>query len=278
MEKLDQDFLKITEEEETQEKLEELEVQKAVGMNDSFVIVSNESVEDANCVSSTTDYMTLFMQELHVASQDLHFTYIPAPAIKSNKSHSIWVGIMGGPGSGKSTLVALLLKQLQPFASTVIIPMDGYHYYKRELDLMENPKEAHARRGSIWTFNAAKFVEDLKKTKQNGYGLFPSFDHSVGDPKENDIEVQQFHNIVILEGNYLLCDDPYWKDIKDLLDYSIFIQCNENIFIPRLIKRHMLSWGINEEQARQRVYLNDKKNADYTVKFSERADLVIKYE
>ena len=171
------------------------------------------------------------------------------------------------------------MKQLQPYVPTVVIPMDGYHYYRNELDQMEDPEEAHARRGSIWTFNASKLVNDLKTTKMNGYGMFPSFDHMVGDPKENDIEVKTSHRIIIIEGNYLLCDDLYWRDIICVcwIYLSIFINCDEEVYIPRLVRRHMISWSISEEKAKARVDYNDKINADYIAQFSGRADLVIKY-
>ena len=63
-----------------------------------------------------------------------------------------------------------------------IIPMDGYHYYQSELDTMEDPEEAHARRGAPFTFNSAKFVGALIKARKEGQGSFPSFDHGTGEP------------------------------------------------------------------------------------------------
>lgn len=63
-----------------------------------------------------------------------------------------------------------------------IIPMDGYHYYQSELDTMEDPEEAHARRGAPFTFNSAKFVGALIKARKEGQGSFPCFDHGTGDP------------------------------------------------------------------------------------------------
>lgn len=37
-----------------------------------------------------------------------------------------------------------------------------------------------------------------------GSGLYPSFDHAVGDPIEGDIEVRKEHRVVLIEGNYVL--------------------------------------------------------------------------
>ena len=54
-----------------------------------------------------------------------------------------WIGLAGAPGSGKSTLAAALRERLGE--RLTLIPMDGYHYYRQELDAMSDPKNAHAR-------------------------------------------------------------------------------------------------------------------------------------
>ena len=48
----------------------------------------------------------------------------------------IWIGLAGAPGSGKSTLANLLKIRLKELL--VVIPLDGYHYYRSELDQMKN--------------------------------------------------------------------------------------------------------------------------------------------
>jgi pantothenate kinase len=47
--------------------------------------------------------------------------------------------------------------------NAAVVSMDGYHYYKHQLDKFEDPKEAHARRGAAFTFNADRFVKDVKR-------------------------------------------------------------------------------------------------------------------
>jgi hypothetical protein len=66
--------------------------------------------------------------------------------------------------------------------------MDGFHYYKSELDTMEHPAEAHRRRGAPFTyvswgvpvsfeckpharsFNAEKLMRCLASAKADGCG------------------------------------------------------------------------------------------------------------
>jgi pantothenate kinase len=72
-----------------------------------------------------------------------------------------WIGVCGAPASGKSTLTQEVARRLNDKGiSTVVIPMDGYHFYKHELDSMPDAQEMHARRGAPWTFNVrATIVE-----------------------------------------------------------------------------------------------------------------------
>ena len=80
---------------------------------------------------------------------------------------SPFIGIAGIPAAGKSTICENLVKVLKEEhdIKAIVIPMDGYHYYRKELDEMENPKLAHERRGAEFTFNGKKFVEDVTSAK-----------------------------------------------------------------------------------------------------------------
>jgi pantothenate kinase len=66
--------------------------------------------------------------------------------LASDSQNTLWIGLAGAPGSGKSTLAAKL--QAQFGDSLLVIPQDGYHYYRHQLDAMPDPAMAHARRGS----------------------------------------------------------------------------------------------------------------------------------
>ena len=46
---------------------------------------------------------------------------------------------------------------------TRVVPMDGYHYYRKELDTFPDAAEAHRRRGAPFTFNANRFATELRQ-------------------------------------------------------------------------------------------------------------------
>eukprot|EP01121_Diplochlamys_sp_Union-15-3_P022326 TRINITY_DN9460_c0_g1_i1.p1 TRINITY_DN9460_c0_g1~~TRINITY_DN9460_c0_g1_i1.p1 ORF type:complete len:168 (+),score=39.06 TRINITY_DN9460_c0_g1_i1:162-665(+) len=157
-----------------------------------------------------------------------------------------------------------------------MVPMDGFHYYRRELNEMENPTEAHRKRGAHWTFNAKALYNLLYKIKTEGEAKAPSFDHKVGDPVEEAIEIKKSHQIVVVEGNYLFLEEGVWQDINKLFDERWFIDCNIDEAMERVVLRH-LQTGLTEEAARFRVLDNDKPNGLLIIeKGSKSAERIIK--
>eukprot|EP00961_Rhodomonas_salina_P041794 561925-Rhodomonas_salina.1 len=68
----------------------------------------------------------------------------------------------GGTRSGKTTLASKMSSLLNENSiPTSVLPMDGFHFYREELDKMSNPVEAHDKRGAHWTFNAERLVQTL---------------------------------------------------------------------------------------------------------------------
>ena len=170
-----------------------------------------------------------------------------------------WLGIAGTPGSGKTTLSHELVDRIGDHA--IIVPMDGYHFYRAELNAMPDPAEANRRRGAPFTFNASKFVNDLALARQSGSGVFPSFQHGVGDPIENDIQLDvKKHRLVIVEGNYLLLDDEPWCQLRSLFNQTWYLEVDTAVVRRRLIERFVTN-GMSETGAEQRVETNDLLNA-----------------
>ncbi|MCR9199434.1 MAG: hypothetical protein NXI04_12375 [Planctomycetaceae bacterium] len=172
-----------------------------------------------------------------------------------------WLGIAGPPGSGKSTLADLLAEQL---SGSVIIPMDGYHLYRSELDALDHPAEAHARRGAPFTFNGRRFVEDLQNAKASGQGRFPDFEHGTGDPVENAISLTVGTKMVIVEGNYLLLPEAPWSLLRHVFDETWFVDEPLDVCCQRIIARHQRV-GRTAEQAQHRVATNDRLNAELVI-------------
>jgi pantothenate kinase len=129
------------------------------------------------------------------------------------------------------------------------IPMDGYHYSRAYLSAMENPAEAHARRGAEFTFDGSSFlslVQEIRSQTPTSAVLFaPSFDHALKDPKADDIPILPTVQVLIFEGLYLSLDRSPWKEAAELMDELWFVEVDRDTARARLVERHVRT-GISE--------------------------------
>ncbi|RHZ83048.1 hypothetical protein Glove_99g72 [Diversispora epigaea] len=186
------------------------------------------------------------------------------------------VSIAGIPGSGKSTLSKNLIQRINYLMGnnrSIVIPMDGFHYSKKELTTFPNVEEAFARRGAHWTFDIKSLLTLIEKLRlpinEDLTINAPSFDHLKGDPEPDDIKILPSHKIILIEGLYLHLKIPMWNSIALHMDDTWFIHVNQEIAKERIIKRHIKTQiAENEEQAIFRIENNDMINADYILKNS----------
>ena len=194
------------------------------------------------------------------------------------KGGRVLVGLAGSPGSGKSTSAAGVVGHINAelgAGTAVVLPMDGFHLYRAELDAMPDPAEAHRRRGAHWTFDGEAFVRKVREVRaDDGIVMAPGFDHGTGDPVEGAIAVGEGAEIVIVEGNYVLLDEPPWSALGELFDEAWFVDCDVDTAMARVVKRH-LSVGRSLEQATLRVDTNDRPNALEILATKERADVFV---
>jgi pantothenate kinase len=206
------------------------------------------------------------------------------------------VGLAGCPGSGKTTTAAAVVARCNALAAAqglgedwaALLPMDGFHLYRRQLDAMPDPAEAHRRRGTTprahtlrsqclrshasfacsgaeWTFDGAAFVAavDAARSRAGEALSFPSFDHAAGDPVPGDVLVGPATRLVLVEGLYLFLDTPPWAQLaeKALLDERWMMDVPPVVATRRIVARH-LAVGATREQAEARAGGSDALNAE----------------
>ncbi|KAI9732084.1 MAG: putative kinase [Cirrosporium novae-zelandiae] len=189
------------------------------------------------------------------------------------------IALAGPPGSGKSTIAAKVVKNLndqatRPFA--VSVPMDGFHLSRATLDKLPNRDEAYARRGAPWTFDAdgvLDLVQHLCTSRALNIGtiLAPSFDHVMKDPVKDAILIPEDFTLVILEGNYLLLDREPWRQINELVDDTWFVDVAPDLARERIAKRHIksgieLDWTSAIARAESNDILNGAEIRKYLIK------------
>lgn len=199
------------------------------------------------------------------------------------KNHRTVVAIAGVPGSGKTTIAALIADELNKRGvSTVVIPQDGFHLYRHELQALPNAEEAVARRGAPFTFNSKRLVELVRRLRDPETAkttiTAPSFDHRLKDPVEDDIVVLPSVKVVLLEGNYVGLKEHPWAAISGLVDELWLVKAAPDLVRRRIVARHVKT-GVteDEESAVRRFETNDWPNAEYIMANTAVPNVIVQY-
>jgi pantothenate kinase len=167
------------------------------------------------------------------------------------------LGIVGPPGAGKSTVAEALVASLGHLA--VAVPMDGYHLAQEELERLGRA----ARKGAPDTFDSAGYVSLLRRLRQPVAGetvYAPAFRREIEEPIAGAIGVAPEVPLVVTEGNYLLLDQPHWRNVAGLLDEVWYLDVDDALRVQRLVARHVRH-GRSPEAARAWVESTDDPNA-----------------
>jgi len=199
------------------------------------------------------------------------------------------VFLAAAPGAGKTTTATIWAKlagENGEFPAVQVLPMDGFHFPNSVLDsrtvIVDGEKVSlHKVKGSPESFNLEKLSAALKVLHEGG-GVqilheggrrWPVYDRNIHDPVPDAIEVQQ-GGIVIVEGNYLLLDEPGWRDLKQYADLTIFIDAPEETVREDLLKRYTRG-GRNYEDAVRHYEYSDLRNRRRIMSARLPADIVI---
>jgi pantothenate kinase len=176
-------------------------------------------------------------------------------------------GLAGPPGSGKSTVAALLADEL----GAIVVPMDGFHLDNAELDRLG----LSGVKGAPETFDAAGFVRLVEQlTHTTDAVSAPAFDRVADRTIDAAITVEPDDHIVIVEGNYLLLDRPPWAALGELFDRTGYIDVDDATRVERLVARHV-GHGRSPADAREFVQMSDEANAAIVAASRHRADVMI---
>ena len=131
------------------------------------------------------------------------------------------VAIAGAPAAGKSTLAENLANTLSAGGeAAVVVPMDGFHFD----DIILNDRGQRPRKGAPFTFDVAGFEVLLKRIRSCEPDIaIPVFDRAMELSRAAAGIVGAEARIILVEGNYLLLKQPPWNRLRELFDFSIFL-------------------------------------------------------
>jgi len=183
------------------------------------------------------------------------------------------LGITGAPAAGKSTYAEQLTAKLIADGHRVaLVPMDGYHLAQ---SVLEERGLADVK-GAPQTFDGYGFVALLRRLKEapDEQIWAPRFDRGLEDSIAATIGVAPDVTLVVTEGNYLLLDEIPWATVRALLDQCWYVEVPEQLRRSRLETRHRL-YGRSPEEARERTYGTDERNAQLIAATAPAADAIV---
>ncbi|MZD08912.1 nucleoside/nucleotide kinase family protein [Streptomyces sp. SID5785] len=182
------------------------------------------------------------------------------------------IGIAGPPGAGKSTLAAAVVEALD--GAAVPVPMDGFHLADAELHRLGRAD----RKGAPDTFDAYGYAALLRRLREPRPGetvYAPAFERELEQPLAGALAVPPDAPLVVTEGNYLLLDEPPWRDaVRPLLDEVWWVAVDGPTRVSRLVARHV-RFGRTPAEARAWVLRSDEANARRVASGRARADVVV---
>lgn len=215
--------------------------------------------------------------------EDIEEIYIPLLKKLSDmqkiKGGRIIVFLAAPPGVGKTTLACFLQylsENTKDVAPITAIGMDGFHHYQTYLDSHETVRDGETIpmakiKGAPITFDLDKLTEKVKELAKGNPCMWPDYSRVIEDSVEDVHNVTG--NIVLLEGNYLLLNEPGWCDLKKYADYTIRITAKEEDVRNRLIERKARSGNSTLEEAIKHVDYSDMYNFRLVANNSMPADL-----
>ncbi len=191
---------------------------------------------------------------------------------KAGSAERFMIAIAGAPASGKSTLSENLRSELEKLGeAAIVVPMDGFHYD----DIILNARGHRSRKGAPFTFDVRGFESLLKRIKAREPEIaIAVFDRSMELSRAAADIVDEKAKFVLVEGNYLLLNQPPWNGLRQLFDFSIYLNVPIEELERRLIKR-WLDHGFDMNHATNWIANNDIHNIREVIANSSGADLAI---
>ncbi len=188
-----------------------------------------------------------------------------------SSSSRLIIGIIGAPGTGKST-VAQRMQEIMGAGVAAVVPMDGFHLSQSVI----RGTELERRKGAADTFDVGGYISLLDRLKRNSEDVVyaPDYRRAIEDPIAASIAIPRSIKIVLTEGNYLLADSGRWREVRAFLDETWYIQTPDDVRLERLIRRH-INYGKAPDAAHQWATGSDEVNARQVAATKHRADRVI---
>ncbi|HIY07680.1 MAG TPA: uridine kinase [Candidatus Evtepia faecigallinarum] len=176
------------------------------------------------------------------------------------------IGIAGGTGSGKTTLVDRLREQFGQDIS--VLTHDSYYAAHHDLSLEERQTLNYDHPAS---FDTDQMIQDLEDLRQGKTIHCPVYDYTIHDRTDETLTVQPT-KVILVEG-ILIFEN---KALRDLLDIKIFVDTDADVRILRRILRDVKDRGRSLDSVVEQYLTTVKPMHEQFVEPSKRyADVIV---
>lgn len=153
------------------------------------------------------------------------------------------IGIAGGTGSGKTTVVRKMIESL-PIGEVVLLPQDSYYKDSSHVPVEERQNINFDHPDAFEWSLLSKHVMMLKEGKSIEQ---PTYSYLTCTRQEETIHIEP-KNVVIIEGILALCD----KRLRNMMDLKIFVDADPDERLIRVIQRDVIERGRTAEAVMER--------------------------
>ncbi len=153
------------------------------------------------------------------------------------------IGIAGGTGSGKTTVVRKIMERL-PEGEVVILPQDSYYRDSSHLPLEERLEINFDHPDSIEFELLVKHLKELKKGKIIDQ---PVYSYLTCTRAQETIPVKPCH-VVIVEGILVLTN----PELRKMIDLKVFVDADADDRLIRVINRDIVERGRSVNKVMER--------------------------
>ena len=177
------------------------------------------------------------------------------------------IGIAGGTGCGKTTVVNTLIEQL-PEGEVVVISQDSYYKDTSHLSYDERVKINFDHPRSIDFELLVSHLQELKKGNSIEQPVYSFVKHN----RTGDVILTKPRKVIIVEGILILTN----PEIRELFDVKIFVHADSDERLIRRLKRDIAERGRDIEEVLTRYQTTLKPmHQQFIEPMKEYADIII---
>ena len=153
------------------------------------------------------------------------------------------IGIAGGTGSGKTTVVRKIIESL-PVGEVVLLPQDSYYKDSSHVPVEERQNINFDHPDAFEWSLLSKHIMMLKEGKSIEQ---PTYSYLTCTRQSETIHIEP-REVVIIEGILALCD----KKLRNMMDLKIFVDADPDERLIRVIQRDVIERGRTAEAVMER--------------------------